>query len=138
MKQVKLPNGYIPTEGEEFMNPMQLEYFKQKLLKWRQHITREYGELVDNLKEITLPITDLTDRACDEEEVRFDLTTKERALKLIRKIDYALSKIEKGTYGYCEVSGEPISIERLKARPVATMSLESQEKHERYEREHVG
>lgn len=138
MQKIELPEGYVPNENEEFMNPMQIEYFKQKLLKWKKHLQEEYNALVDSLKETNLGKPDVTDRAIDEFEITFDAKTKDRASKLISKIDYALKKIENGTYGYCEISGQPISIERLKARPIATMSIESQEAHEKYEREHMG
>lgn len=137
MDRIELPAGYSPTEEEEFMNPLQLEYFRRKLLKWKQYILEECGEIIENFKETTLPKTDLIDRASEEEELRLDVRSRDRAMKLIAKIDHALRKIENGTYGYCEISGKPISIERLKARPVATMCLESQEEHEKYKREHV-
>lgn len=136
MSNIELPEGYIPNESEEFMNPKQLEYFKRKLLKWRQHIFREYGDLINSLKEEPLTTVDDTDRACEEFEVGFDIKNKDRALKLVKKIDHALQKINNGTFGYCEISGEPISLKRLIARPIATLGIKEQEKHEKYEREH--
>lgn len=137
MGNIELPDGYIPNENEEFMNPLQLEYFKRKLIKWKEHLIEERDATVEALRETSLPKTDLNDRASDEAEISLDVNTKDRTMRLIAKIDHALKKIEDGTYGYCEFSGEPISIERLKARPIATLSIESQEEHERYERGHV-
>jgi DnaK suppressor protein len=131
-----LPPDYRPTDGEEFMNPLQLEYFRQKLLRWRIDLLAESSETLQHLKEESLSEPDLTDRASLETERALELRTRDRERKLISKIDAALSRIEDGTYGYCEETDEPISLRRLEARPIATLSLEAQERHERMERTH--
>src|SRR5579863_9201845 len=131
-----LPPDYRPTDGEEFMNPLQLEYFRQKLLRWRAELLAESTETLQHLKEESLAEPDITDRASLETERSLELRTRDRERKLISKIDAALTRIEDGTYGYCEETDEPISLRRLEARPIATLSLEAQERHERMERTH--
>jgi DnaK suppressor protein len=133
---VTLPPDYRPSSAEEFMNPLQLEYFRQKLLRWRGELLREAGETLHSLGEGGIAEADLTDRASVETDRALELRTRDRARKLISKIDQALERIENGTYGYCEESGEPIGLRRLEARPIATLSIEAQERHERMERVH--
>lgn len=133
---VTLPPDYRPSDAEEFMSPLQLEYFRQKLLRWRQDLLREAGETLSSLSEGGIAEPDLSDRASVETDRALELRTRDRARKLISKIDQALERIETGTYGYCEESGEPIGLRRLEARPIATMSIEAQERHERMERVH--
>jgi DnaK suppressor protein len=127
---------YRPSEDEEFMNPKQLEYFKQKLLTWKDEIMRESRETVSHLQKETENHPDLADRASSETDRSLELRTRDRQRKLISKIDEALRRVEDGSYGYCEETGEPITLARLDARPVATLSLEAQERHERRERVH--
>jgi DnaK suppressor protein len=129
-----LPPDYRPSEGEEFMNPLQLEYFRQKLLRWRDELLEESSGTLHHLKEETASEADLTDRASLETDRGIELRTRDRERKLISKIDAALMRIENGSYGYCEETDEPISLRRLEARPIATLSLEAQERHERRER----
>jgi DnaK suppressor protein len=131
-----LPPDYRPTDDEKFMNPLQLEYFRQKLLRWRAELLAESSETLQHLKEESLAEPDLTDRASLETERSIELRTRDRERKLISKIDAALLRIEDGSYGYCEETDEPISLRRLEARPIATLSLEAQERHERMERTH--
>jgi len=131
---VKLPKGYRPSEDEEFMNPTMREYFRQKLLQWKADLQRESGETLQHLQEVSLQEPDIADRASLETDRSLELRTRDRERKLISKINSALEKIEDGSYGYCEETGEPISIARLEARPIATLSLEAQERHERKER----
>jgi DnaK suppressor protein len=133
---VTLPPDYRPSSDEEFMNPLQLEYFRQKLLRWRGELLREAGETLTSLGEGGIAEADLTDRASVETDRALELRTRDRARKLISKIDQALERIENGTYGYCEETGEPIGLKRLEARPIATLSIEAQERHERMERVH--
>jgi DnaK suppressor protein len=131
-----LPPDYRPSDDEEFMNPLQLEYFRQKLLRWRAELLAESTETLQHLKEESLLKPDLTDRASLETERSIELRTRDRERKLISKIDSALMRIEDGSYGFCEDTDEPISLRRLEARPIATLSLEAQEQHERMERTH--
>ena len=133
---VTLPPDYRPSDEEAFMNPLQLEYFRQKLLKWRTELLREADGTLASLSEGGIHESDITDRASVETDRALELRTRDRARKLINKIDQALSRIEAGTYGYCEETGEPIGLRRLEARPIATMSIEAQERHERMERVH--
>jgi DnaK suppressor protein len=133
---VTLPPDYKPSDDEEFMNPQQLEYFRQKLLRWRHDLLREAGDTLASLSEGGIAEADLTDRASVETDRALELRTRDRARKLISKIDQALERIENGTYGYCEENGEPIGLRRLEARPIATLSIEAQERHERMERVH--
>src|ERR1700757_4118708 len=128
-----LPPDYRPSEDEEFMNPMQLEYFRQKLLRWRAELVAESSETLQHLKEESLLKPDITDRASLETERAIELRTRDRERKLIAKIDAALSRLDSGTYGYCEETDQPIGIRRLEARPLATLSIEAQERHERME-----
>ena len=131
---VTLPPDYRPTEAEEFMNPIQAEYFRQKLLRWRNELLREADGTLASLSEGGIREADVTDRASVETDRALELRTRDRARKLVSKIDQALSRIETGNYGYCEESGEPIGLRRLEARPIATLSIEAQERHERRER----
>jgi len=131
-----LPPDYRPTDDEEFMNPMQLEYFRQKLLRWRVELLAESSETLSHLKEESLSEADIADRATTETDRFTELRTRDRERKLISKIDAALQRIEIGTYGFCEETDEPIGVRRLDARPIATLSLEAQERHERMERTH--
>jgi DnaK suppressor protein len=131
-----LPPDYRPNEDEPFMNPQMLEYFRQKLLRWRSELLAESTETLQHLKDESLLKPDLTDRAALETDRSIELRTRDRERKLIAKIDAALRRIDDGSYGYCEETEEPISIRRLEARPIATLSLEAQERHERMERTH--
>ena len=130
----KLPGGYRPSQNEAFMNPKQREYFRRKLSAWREELLNDSSETIRHLQEETVPQPDLADRASTETDRAIELRTRDRERKLISKIDAALRRIEDGTYGYCEETGEPIGIKRLEARPIATLSLEAQERHERRER----
>jgi DnaK suppressor protein len=125
---------YRPTEDEPFMNPRQREYFKQKLEDWKAEILRESRETLENLQEESQNHPDMADRASSESDRSLELRTRDRQRKLISKIDAALKRIEDGSYGYCEETGDPIGIARLDARPIATLSLEAQELHERREK----
>ncbi|NQE62562.1 MULTISPECIES: RNA polymerase-binding protein DksA [unclassified Caulobacter] len=129
-------SGYRPSEDEPFMNDRQLEYFKNKLLAWKEEILRESRETVAHLQKETENHADLADRASSEADRTLELRTRDRQRKLISKIDQALRRVEDGSYGYCEETGEPIGLARLDARPTATMSVEAQERHERRERVH--
>ncbi len=131
-----LPAGYVPSESEEYMNELQLEYFKLKLNSWKLELIDDSRETLDHLKEENWNEPDLNDRASIESETSLELRTRSRYRKLIDKIDEALKRIDNKTYGYCEETGEPIGIKRLEARPVATLCIEAQEKHEKYERQH--
>ena len=130
----KLPANYKPTENEPFMNPRQLAYFQQKLLDWRASLIKESTETLNNLQAEPLDDNDLVDRAVHEADMARELRTRDRERKLIAKIDAALLRIKDGTYGYCEKTNEPIGIKRLEARPIATLTLEAQELHERLEK----
>ena len=133
---VSLPPDYRPSEDEEFMNPVQVEYFRQKLMRWRADLLREADGTLASLSEGGILEADITDRASVETDRALELRTRDRARKLISKIDQALLRIELGTYGYCDETDEPIGIRRLEARPIATMSIEAQERHEKMERVH--
>jgi DnaK suppressor protein len=133
---VTLPPDYRPSDAEEFMNPLQVEYFRRKLLRWRSELLKEADDTLTSLQNGGLQEPDLTDRASAETDRALELRTRDRARKLIGKIDAALERIENGTYGYCEETGEPISLRRLEARPIATLSIEAQERHERMEKTH--
>lgn len=135
MAGITLPPDYCPSEDEEFMNDMQKEYFRQKLVAWRSDLLRESEETLDHLKEeggMSLP--DANDRATAETDNALELRTRDRMRKLISKIDAAIERINNGTYGYCEETGDQIKLARLDARPVATLSIEAQERHERSEK----
>jgi DnaK suppressor protein len=133
---LKVPDSYRPSDDEPFMNERQLEYFKQKLNAWKEEILRESRETVAHLQKETENHADLADRASSETDRALELRTRDRQRKLISKIDQALRRVEDGSYGYCEETGEPIGLARLDARPTATLSLEAQERHERRERVH--
>ncbi|MBM86345.1 MAG: RNA polymerase-binding protein DksA [Rhodospirillaceae bacterium] len=132
--RVTLSPDYRPSEGEDFMNPLQLEFFRQRLLNWKAELVREAGETLSHLTQGNLQQPDMADRASLETDHQIELRTRDRERKLISKIDAALGRIEDGSYGYCEETDEPIGLGRLMARPIATMSLEAQERHERLER----
>jgi DnaK suppressor protein len=134
--RLPLPPAYRPSDDEDFMNPLQVEYFRQKLLSWRAELLLDSSDTLRHLKEESLVKPDLTDRASLETDRAIELRTRDRERKLISKIDAALSRIDIGTYGYCEETDEPIGIRRLEARPIATLSIEAQERHERMERTH--
>ena len=134
--RITLPPDYKPSKDENFMNDRQLEYFRQKLLRWRAELVKEANDTLSNLTEQNLQQPDMADRASLETEHAIELRTRDRERKLISKIDSALQRIEDGTYGYCEETDEPIGLRRLEARPIATLSLEAQERHERMERTH--
>ena len=133
---VTVENDYRPTEDEAFMNDRQREYFRAKLLSWKDDILRESHETLQNLQKENENHADIADRASSETDRSIELRARDRQRKLISKIDAALKRIEDGSYGYCEETGEPISVARLDARPIATLSLEAQERHERMERTH--
>jgi DnaK suppressor protein len=129
--------SYKPTEKEEYMSPKQLDYFRTKLLDWRKELIDESRETIDHLKEENWHEPDIADRASLETEAGVELRTRNRYLKLISKIDAALKRIEAGEYGFCEETGEKIGLKRLEARPVATMTIEAQERHEKLEKQYV-
>ena len=131
-----LPPDYRPADTEDFMDARQTEYFRQKLLRWRNELLRDADGTLASLSEGGIHEADITDRASVETDRALELRTRDRARKLISKIDQALQRIEAGTYGYCEETGEPIGLRRLEARPIATMSIEAQERHEKMERVH--
>jgi len=131
-----LPDDYKPAENEPFMNDKQLEYFRRKLLAWRSDILEDSRDTIETMKGGTRNIPDIADRASEETDRALELRTRDRERKLVAKIDAALRRIDEGEYGYCDVTGEPISLKRLDARPIATMSLEAQERHERREKVH--
>ena len=131
-----LPDDYRPAEDEPFMNERQLEYFRRKLIAWKGEILKESLNTIEGMKDQTRNIPDIADRASEETDRALELRNRDRQRKLVSKIDSALRRIETGEYGYCEMTGEPISLKRLDARPIATMTLEAQERHERRERVH--
>ena len=137
MEKIILPAGYKPSEDEEYMNPMQVEYFKQKLQTWREELLEESRDTLDHLKEENWNEPDLTDRASVETETSIELRTRDRYRKLIDKIEHTIVKINKNDYGYCEETGEKIGLRRLEARPVATLCIEAQMRHENYEKTHL-
>lgn len=134
VSSVILPPDYVPNKKEEYMNEMQLEYFRQKLVEWKKDLLIQSSDTLDDLRQGGLNQPDDIDRASLETDKSLDLRTKDRARKLILKIDQALDRIEDGSYGYCEETGEEIGIDRLMARPIATLCLEAQERHERMEK----
>ena len=137
MKQDKfLPESYTPAEDEPFMNDRQVKYFRRKLIAWKNDLLTETRETIEGLQDSTRNIPDIADRASEETDRALELRTRDRQRKLVSKIDAALRRIDEGEYGYCDVTGEPISLKRLDARPIATMSLEAQERHERREKVH--
>ena len=129
-------SSYVPSDDEEFMNTKQRAYFRAKLIAWKNDILKEARETLGHLAEESANHPDIADRASSETDRAIELRARDRQRKLISKIDAALERIEEGTYGYCEETGEPISLKRLDARPIATLSLEAQERHERRERVH--
>ena len=129
-----LPPDYRPSADEEYMNPVMLEYFRQKLLNWKKSLINQSKDTLDDLKQGGLNQPDQIDRASLETDKALELRTRDRARKLISKIDEAIKRIEDGVYGYCEETGDPIGVERLDVRPVATLSIEAQERHERMEK----
>jgi DnaK suppressor protein len=131
-----LPKNYVPTEKEEYMNPKQLEYFRRKLLTWRDELLKESRETMEHIREENWQEADVVDRASIETDAGVELRSRNRYLKLITKIDDALKRIEIGEYGYCEETGDPIGIRRLEARPVATLTVEAQERRERLEKQY--
>ncbi len=131
---IVLPAGYVPSEDEPYMNPMQVEYFRQKLLSWKADIIDQTKETVNHLQDENVSHPDPADTAVATADRQLELRTRDRLRKLLKKVDKALRKIEDGTYGYCEETEDPIGIKRLDARPIATLSIEAQEMHERGER----
>ncbi|MBL4803059.1 MAG: RNA polymerase-binding protein DksA [Emcibacter sp.] len=134
--KAKLPEGYKPSSDEKFMNENQVMYFQNKLLNWKEEILRESKETLNHLQEDSQKEPDIADRASSETDWSLELRTRDRQRKLITKIDAAIERIRSGEYGFCEVTGEPINLERLDARPIAMMTLEAQEEHEQYEKVH--
>lgn len=131
-----LPEDYRPAEDEPFMNERQTEYFRRKLLAWRSDILGDSRSTIEGLQDGTRSIPDVADRASEETDRALELRTRDRQRKLVGKIDAALRRLDEGEYGFCEVTGDPISLKRLDARPIATLSLEAQERHERREKVH--
>jgi DnaK suppressor protein len=137
MKQDKVFfEDYRPVEGESFMNDRQLEFFRRKLVNWKNDLMSDTKETIEGLQDNTRNIPDIADRASEETDRALELRTRDRQRKLVSKIDAALRRIDEGEYGFCEMTGEPISLKRLDARPIATMTLEAQESHERREKVH--
>ncbi len=129
-----LPENYRPSDDEEFMNPVQQEYFRQKLISWRDQLLRESSETISNLQVEAIAEADIIDSAANEADRAIELRARDRERKLINKIEEALRRIEDGSYGFCEETGDPIGVRRLDARPIATLTIEAQERHERKER----
>jgi DnaK suppressor protein len=134
--EVVLPKGYKPSPKEKFMNKKQTAFFRAKLVDWKEEILKESRETLVHLQEGGIQEPDIADRASTETDWSLELRTRDRQRKLVAKIEGAIRRIDTGEYGYCEVTGEPISLKRLEARPIATMTLEAQEAHERMERIH--
>ncbi len=134
--EVFLPEDYRPAEDEPFMNDRQTEYFRRKLNAWKEELVDDSRHTLEGLQDTTRNIADVADRASEETDRSLELRTRDRQRKLVSKIDAALRRIDQGEFGYCEETGEPISLKRLDARPIATMSLEAQERHERREKVH--
>ncbi|GEQ96773.1 RNA polymerase-binding transcription factor DksA [Iodidimonas gelatinilytica] len=132
----ELSSDYRPSKDEEFMNERQQEYFRRKLVAWREEILKESRETLEHLQQDSLKEPDIADRASSETDWSIQLRTRDRQRKLVAKIEAALRRLEQGEYGYCEVTGDPISLQRLDARPIATMTLEAQERHEKMEKVH--
>lgn len=137
MRKIILPEGYKPSDNEEYMNPLHLEYFKEKLLAWKTELLLESTETLKHLQEENWNEPDFNDRASLATETTIELRTRDRYRKLIDKIDEALKRVESKEYGFCEETGEKIGLKRLEARPIATLSLEAQERHETYEKQHL-
>jgi DnaK suppressor protein len=134
--KVLVPRDYFPSDDEPFMNEIQVEYFRQKLISWKSDLVSDSKDTIETLQDSTRAIPDISDRASEETDRALELRTRDRQRKLVAKIDSALRRIEEGEFGYCEETGDPISLRRLDARPIATMSLEAQERHERREKVH--
>ena len=134
--EVFLPDDYRPAEDEPFMNERQVEYFRRKLMDWKTELLSDSKDTIEGLQDGGRNIPDIADRASEETDRALELRTRDRQRKLVAKIDSALRRIDEGEYGYCIVTGEPISLKRLDARPIATLSLEAQERHERREKVH--
>jgi DnaK suppressor protein len=134
--RVKLAKGYKPSKREKYMNPKQLEYFRQKLLVWRQSLLDESQQTIDQMRDAARDVSDEAERASRETEISFELRTRDRYRKLLAKIDQALKRIDDESYGFCDETGEPIGLERLEARPIATLSIEAQERREQLERQY--
>jgi DnaK suppressor protein len=134
--EIFLPDDYRPAEDEPFMNDRQLEYFRRKLEAWKADLLDDSKHTIEGLQDNTRNSPDIADRASEETDRALELRTRDRQRKLVAKIDQALRRIDEGEYGYCEATGEPISLKRLDARPIATLSLEAQERHERREKVH--
>lgn len=137
MPKIELPENYKPSENEKYMNPQQVEYFFRKLNEWKEELLNNSRETLTHLKEENWNEPDLNDRATIETDTGIELRTRDRYRKLIDKIDEALKRIEIGEYGYCEETGEEIGLKRLEARPIATLCIEAQERHENYEKQHL-
>ncbi len=137
-KKAMIPRSYRPKEGEKFMNPVMIEYFRRKLQGWKEELLRDSNETIQDLQTESLHEADIADRASAETDRSLMLRTRDRERKLISKIDSALNRLDEGSFGYCEETMEPISLQRLEARPIATLSIEAQERHERMERTHRG
>ena len=136
LDQIKIPDGYFPSDKEEFMSPLQLAYFRKKLLDWKNELINGASDTILGLSEETLQKPDAADRAQLEADASILLRARDRERKLISKIDAALRRIDDGSYGYCQETDEPINLKRLEARPIASLSLDAQEKHERMEKIH--
>lgn len=134
--EVILDDDYRPAEDEPFMNDRQMEYFRRKLMDWKAELLDDSKSTIEELQQTTRNIPDIADRASEETDRALELRTRDRQRKLVSKIDSAIRRIDEGEYGYCEETGEPISLKRLDARPIATLSLEAQERHERAEKVH--
>ena len=134
--EASIPEDYRPSDDEPFMNDNQVAYFRQKLLSWKGDLMSDSKDTIEALQDSTRSIPDISDRASEETDRALELRTRDRQRKLVAKIDSALRRIEEGEFGYCEETGDPISLKRLDARPIATMSLEAQERHERREKVH--
>ena len=134
--EVTIDDDYRPAEDEPFMNDRQLEYFRRKLMDWKAELLDDSKSTIEELQQTTRNIPDIADRASEETDRALELRTRDRQRKLVAKIDAAIRRIDEGEYGYCEETGEPISLKRLDARPIATLSLEAQERHERAEKVH--
>ena len=134
--EIFLPEDYRPAEDEPFMNARQLEYFRRKMISWKNDLMEGSRETIEGLQDSARNVPDIADRASEETDRALELRTRDRQRKLVSKIDAALRRIDSGEFGFCEVTGEPISLRRLDARPIATMTLEAQERHERREKVH--
>ncbi|MAQ56463.1 MAG: RNA polymerase-binding protein DksA [Rhodospirillales bacterium] len=136
MSTTLLPPDYVPSDEDDFMNPLMTEFFRQRLIEWRNELVRESDQTLINIQTTNNQEPDISDRASLESNRALELRTRDRGRKLISKIDAALRRIDDGEYGYCEVTGDTIDIRRLIARPIATLSVEAQERHERMEKTH--